>query len=156
MVPAKRQGSCRIIVILDRRSFKLYLEISLPSKTIVPESASNILKRHNIMVDFPEPVLPTTPILCPPWKVTVSPLKTKSKFFLYLHLKSVKSILPVIGHPSFLSFLRSRDLIFCTYLSFRYTRYPCSGGKSINCSQREMEISSFSKVLKFTYRKYII
>lgn len=51
-----------------------------------------------MIVDFPLPVLPTTPILCPPWKVTVSPLMTRSKFGLYLTLKSINLIYPFYGH----------------------------------------------------------
>ena len=37
--PANRHGSWRIIVILERRSSKLILEISLPSKKIYPSYA---------------------------------------------------------------------------------------------------------------------
>lgn len=85
-VPANRQGSCKIIVIFDLRSSKLIFAISFPSNMIWPSNDYRILRRPIITVDFPLPVLPTTPILCPPWKVTVSPLRTRSKLGLYFTL----------------------------------------------------------------------
>lgn len=75
-----------MIVIFDLKSSKLILEISLPSKMICPSKASKILRRDIMIVDFPLPVRPTTPILWPPLKVTDNPLKTKSRFGLYLTL----------------------------------------------------------------------
>ena len=80
MVPAKRQGSCRMMVIFERRSSRLSCEMSRPSSMIFPSAASRMRRRHNMMVDLPEPVLPTTPILWPPVKVTLSPLSTRSRF----------------------------------------------------------------------------
>jgi hypothetical protein len=50
-----------------------------------------------MIVDLPLPVLPTTPILYPPWKVTVRPLSTKSRFYLYLTLKLINLIYPLSG-----------------------------------------------------------
>jgi hypothetical protein len=36
--------------------------MSIPSITIVPPDASNILNNDKVTVDLPAPVLPTTPI----------------------------------------------------------------------------------------------
>jgi hypothetical protein len=83
-----------MMVIFDLRSSKLSFDMSLLSMIICPLYAYRILKRAIMIVDFPLPVLPTTPILCPPWKVTVTPLKTRSRFGLYFTLKSISFIYP--------------------------------------------------------------
>lgn len=75
-----------MMLIFDLRSSKLRPAISIPSTMICPSYASKILSKDNIIVLFPLPVLPTTPILYPPWNVTVKPLNTRSRLGLYLTL----------------------------------------------------------------------
>ena len=123
-VPANSTGSWRIMVIFERRSSKLNFEMSFPSRIIWPDQASSILSKHIMIVDFPDPVRPTTPIFYPPVKVTLRPLKTKSKLGRYLHLKSMNLICPLSGQVCPIWFpiaLRYLDLILRTYLFLRYS-----------------------------------
>lgn len=144
-----------MMVILDLKSSRLSCEMSRPSKIIFPSAASRILSRHIMMVDFPEPVLPTTPILWPPVKVTLRPLNTRSRFSLYLHLKSIKSILPLSGQVSLLANLLSIDLIFSSSLFLRYWTYPLYGTRSIKDSHRSIEMSSLSNAPILLNKKYM-
>jgi len=48
----------------------------MPSTTICPPAGSTRRKRAPMRVDFPLPVLPTIPILCPPSNVHVIPRST--------------------------------------------------------------------------------
>lgn len=133
----------------DLRSSKLSFAISLPSIRISPLNDSRILNKDIIIVDFPLPVLPTTPILSPAAKITFNPLRTGSRLGLYLTQKSMKLISPLSGHRLvnllFPCFLLSALLTFRTYLFLRYSTYPLSGVKCMKDSHRSNEISSFSK-----------
>lgn len=133
------------MVILERSSSKLILEISLPSIKICPSAAYRILSKHNMIVDLPDPVLPTTPSLCPPVIVKLRPLSTRSKFFLYLHFKLIKSILPLSGQPSEWILLCKALTLFVSR-SLRYSTYPYSGYKSIKVSHLSIDCSSVSKL----------
>ena len=61
-VPSNIVASYIIIVIDDLTYFKDSKEISTPSINNLPEKPSKTLNRVKLMVDFPAPVLPTTPI----------------------------------------------------------------------------------------------
>ena len=61
-VPEKRNGFCGIIEILERRSWRPIVPVSIPS-IISLSSGSVIRKRAEINGDFPAPVFPTIPIL---------------------------------------------------------------------------------------------
>jgi len=66
-VPVKRTGSCGIIVTFWRSSWSPIFSMFKSSKEIEPfvselEANSRILSKPNVRVDFPDPVLPTTPI----------------------------------------------------------------------------------------------
>lgn len=76
--------SYNIIVIDSLSYFKFKFEISTPSITIEPLDASRILNKHKVTVDFPAPVLPTTPIFSYRYIITFKPLKAGDKFSLYL------------------------------------------------------------------------
>lgn len=64
-VPFINVGSCSIMVMHDLKSFTLYYLIYLSSMSILPSAGSKMRKRQLINVDFPAPVLPTSPTLCP-------------------------------------------------------------------------------------------
>jgi hypothetical protein len=113
-----------MIVIADLRSSKLSFAISFPSIIIYPLKDSKILSKDIIIVDFPLPVLPTTPIFSPAVNTTFNPLKTGSRFGLYLTQKSMKLISPLSGQ-TFVNLLLpslalSALLIFKTSLFLRY------------------------------------
>jgi len=61
-LPSNKIASYNIIVIDYLNYYKLNVDISTPSIKIFPSLASNIRKRDKVIVDFPAPVLPTTPI----------------------------------------------------------------------------------------------
>ena len=61
-VPSIKVGSCGITVILSLNFSKFIVLISISSIVIFPSVASNNLNKHKHNVDFPLPVLPTTPI----------------------------------------------------------------------------------------------
>lgn len=86
---------------LDLRSCKPNLHISTPSIRIRPLAGSTTLKRAWIKVDFPLPVLPTTPIFVFPGKVQVIPLRTIGREGLYWTWRFSSCILPCVGHSSF-------------------------------------------------------
>lgn len=82
--PFIKVGSCSIIVIQDRRSFKGYYLISFWSIKILPSAASKILSKQLIRVDFPAPVRPTIPTFSPCLMLRVIPLITSGSPYLYL------------------------------------------------------------------------
>ncbi len=52
-----------MIIVIDSLSYyRLKLAILIPSINISPSIASNNLSKVIVIVDFPAPVLPTTPI----------------------------------------------------------------------------------------------
>jgi hypothetical protein len=63
--PLNSVGSCGITVILDLKVDKLTSLIFTPSISILPDSSSIIRDKVKASVDFPAPVLPTTPTLEP-------------------------------------------------------------------------------------------
>ena len=67
---------------------------------IDPTSNPIILDNANDIVDFPAPVLPTTPIFSPGLISKDKPFKTKSAPGLYLKYTSLKSSFPYYGHSS--------------------------------------------------------
>lgn len=97
-VPSNRVGSWGMIAISSLRFWRLNWEISWPSISIQPESASTILQRASQMVDFPAPVLPTTPTLCLGMIVKFKFLRTSSVSGLYLRWKFTNWIFPLWGH----------------------------------------------------------
>ena len=64
-VPWNSVGSCGITVTLDLKIYKFTSFISIPSIYIEPDSSSIIRDKVKARVDFPAPVLPTTPTLVP-------------------------------------------------------------------------------------------
>lgn len=71
-------------VILLLNSSKFTYEISIPSISIDPSYNSRILSKVRIIVDFPAPVLPTTPIFSLGLILTLKFLRTGGRFSLYL------------------------------------------------------------------------
>mmetsp|Transcript_38471 Transcript_38471/g.86325 ORF Transcript_38471/g.86325 Transcript_38471/m.86325 type:complete len:221 (+) Transcript_38471:472-1134(+) len=63
--PEKTTGSCGISPIRDRRVRSPTLAVSIPSMKIPPSRGSKTRSMDNIMVLFPQPVLPQTPTFCP-------------------------------------------------------------------------------------------
>ena len=82
-VPVNKKWSCRMMLIFERSCYKLKVEISIPSITILPEEASRILKRPNIMELFPLPVRPTMPTLSPGLITRFKFLRTSPSYGLY-------------------------------------------------------------------------
>ena len=78
-MPSINAGSCGIIVKLLLNLSKPIVEISISSINIFPFKASNILNKHNVIVLFPDPVLPTIPTLFPD-----SIVKFKSERTIYV------------------------------------------------------------------------
>jgi hypothetical protein len=81
-------------VIFWRTIDSLTSEMSCPSISILPSVNSTILDRARHRVDFPAPVLPTTPTLCPGSTVKDSLCSTSSVVGLYLRVTSLNSTLP--------------------------------------------------------------
>lgn len=61
-LPAIKTGSCAIRVKFDLKDFNGIVVISIPSIKSLPYVGSIVLRIAWIRVDFPAPVLPTTPI----------------------------------------------------------------------------------------------
>jgi len=72
-------GSCGIMLSLDLKSWRPILEISTPSIIMLPSLGSTIRKMACMRVDFPLPVLPTTPTLFLPGNVQVMFFKTDGR-----------------------------------------------------------------------------
>lgn len=83
IVPSNNWGSYKIIVILYLKSNKFISEISTSSIKIFPLKTSSTLNRLRVIVDFPAPVLPTTPIFSWESILISNPFNTVSKFYLY-------------------------------------------------------------------------
>ncbi len=66
IVPLKRTGSCGMIDILERRSNKPILDMSIPSILIEPDDSSVVLNSVETSELLPLPVLPTIPIFLDP------------------------------------------------------------------------------------------
>lgn len=90
-VPLKRVGSWGIILSLVLRSLRPMEQISNLSISILPPAGSTRRNNELISVDFPLPVLPTTPILFPATKVQVIRLRTSGAFGRYLICSSSTS-----------------------------------------------------------------
>ena len=82
-VPLYKVGSCGIIVIFSLSYRILMSPIFTPSIFMLPPQTSTILVNARLRVLFPAPVLPTTPIFCPPLMFKLSFLRTISVFGLY-------------------------------------------------------------------------
>lgn len=93
MVPSKRTGSWGMIPNRDLRSWSPKVQMSTPSMIILPSEGSTILNSAWISVDFPLPVLPTTPIFSPPCMLIVMPFNTRGVLCLYLNWKSTDNFL---------------------------------------------------------------
>lgn len=85
MVPSKSVGSWGMMLSRVRKSFRPIKLMSTASIVILPPEASTSRKRASTRVDFPLPVLPTTPTELPPLMVTDMPFKTSGVFGLYLN-----------------------------------------------------------------------
>jgi len=79
----KRVGSWGIMPKLDLKSWRPIDDMSIPSTIIFPPTGSTRRNKAPIRVDFPLPVLPTIPILCPPSKVQLIPCSTSGALGLY-------------------------------------------------------------------------
>ena len=66
--------------------------------TILPEQISTMRDKAYEIVDFPAPVLPTTPILDPGSIYSVNPLRTSSVVGRYLNSTPSNSTAPSVGH----------------------------------------------------------
>mmetsp|Transcript_37012 Transcript_37012/g.36614 ORF Transcript_37012/g.36614 Transcript_37012/m.36614 type:complete len:227 (-) Transcript_37012:3136-3816(-) len=95
-----RTGSCGIMVILSLRSANPTLEMSTPSISIDPLSASMILQRAKHKVLLPAPVLPTIPTFSPALMLRLIFLRTTSVSSRYLREKSLNSTRPLLIHCS--------------------------------------------------------
>ncbi len=73
-----------MIVMLERSSSRLSLEISVPSISTLPAKGSRIRSKLSSTVDFPLPVLPTMPIFSLDLILTVKFLSAGSSSNLYL------------------------------------------------------------------------
>ncbi|KAH3670506.1 hypothetical protein OGAPHI_001021 [Ogataea philodendri] len=98
MVPVNSVGSCGMIARPCLRALSPIFEMSSPSMVMLPSSRSTNLKKLVIMVDFPAPVRPTTPIFSPAftWKETSS--ITLGRSGAYLIEMFLTSITPSEGH----------------------------------------------------------
>ena len=65
-------------MILSLSSSRGIFAISIPSIKILPLKISTIRLKAKLIVLFPAPVLPTTPIFSPALVLNVKPLKTVS------------------------------------------------------------------------------
>lgn len=112
-VPAKRKCSCKMTLMLDRRSPNCRVEISLPSISMCPLLASSILSKQSSRDDFPLPVRPTIPIRSPALTLRVTPFSTSPRSSLYRVEKFTKFIYPartshlIIRSPSLSSLFAS-------------------------------------------------
>lgn len=86
-----------MIVIASLTYCKLIFAMSTPSTSILPPHSSIILVKASVIVLFPAPVLPTTPIFSPPLISKESYLRTSSVVGLYLSWTSVNLIAPWHG-----------------------------------------------------------
>jgi hypothetical protein len=68
--------------------------MSTPSINILPFTASKILSKDKVIVDFPAPVLPTTPIFSLLYILTLSPTKAGANVSRYLTYKFSINICP--------------------------------------------------------------
>ena len=80
--------------MLDLRSFSGISTIVLPSIRMAPVLGYTSLKIEEVIVDFPAPVRPTTPIFSPGFIVKVSFLSTDGSPGLYLIVRLLNSTLP--------------------------------------------------------------
>ena len=96
-VPLNKTGSWGTTVSLLRRILRSIFPISIPSISIDPSKASTILGIVRLIVDFPAPVLPTSPTFYPASTLKESPLRTSGRFFRYFNLISLNSISPFKG-----------------------------------------------------------
>lgn len=94
IVPLNRTGIWGMIVILSLKSDSPSFEISAPSILILPPHPSIIRQSARQRVDFPAPVLPTTPIFSPGLICKLSPQSTSSVSSQYQALKFSNSISP--------------------------------------------------------------
>jgi len=86
-----------MIVIASLTCCKFIFPISTPSTSILPAVSSMILVKARVIVLFPAPVLPTTPIFSPPFISKVSFLRTSSVVGLYFSTTSENLIPPLLG-----------------------------------------------------------
>mmetsp|Transcript_3585 Transcript_3585/g.13058 ORF Transcript_3585/g.13058 Transcript_3585/m.13058 type:complete len:246 (-) Transcript_3585:1156-1893(-) len=97
-VPVNSTGSCGIMPILERRSFRPMLAMSTPSMTILPAAASTMRNRPTISELLPAPVRPTTPIFsCAPISHVID-LSTSGLSGRYRSEYSRKATTPSLGH----------------------------------------------------------
>ena len=96
-VSSKITGSCGINVMLSLNSWRLILEVSTLSIFITPLYSSMIRDSANPIVDFPAPVLPTTPTFIPGSTSNEIFLRTKSVSGRYLTSTPSKDICPEEG-----------------------------------------------------------
>ena len=82
-VPVNKVGSYGMTVTFERSRCRSTLAMSTPSMKIAPDSNSIILESVSPSVDFPAPVLPTTPTFIPGSAVKVKFLITRSVLGLY-------------------------------------------------------------------------
>ena len=97
-VPVKSVGSwgIRVILLLIRLSGSV--AISTPSMSICPLSTSMILLMARLIVLFPAPVRPTTPIFSPGRTSKLRSLRTVSVFGRYFNMTFLNSRRPSSGH----------------------------------------------------------
>ena len=96
-LPLKMTGSYGITVIFSLNTFNSTFEISTWSIEIDPYETSSILVRASARVDFPDPVLPTTPIFSPPATLKLIPFKTRSRLGRYFTSTVLNMIVPSLG-----------------------------------------------------------
>ncbi len=84
--------------MLDLRSFSGISTIVFPSIRIAPVLGYTNLRIDEVIVDFPAPVRPTTPIFSPALIVKVSFFRTEGSPGLYLIVRLLNSTLPLVTY----------------------------------------------------------
>lgn len=90
---------------------------------VEPLNASMILNIAKVIVDFPAPVLPTTPIFSYGFIRAVIPLTTHERFDRYLRWMLLNSISPYLGHWRRGSSEQSFNLNLFNLKLFRFFKY---------------------------------
>ncbi len=135
-VEFKRTGYWSITVIDFLKSFKAISVSYLPSINIYPSLIYVIYKRVFNIVDFPEPVRPTTPTFYPFSITTFRELMTFGRSGRYLTDTFLNYILPDLNI--------SPDFSYSSFHSLQYLIYFSYGERFINLYNLSREISCVS------------
>ena len=100
-VPLNRKGVCGITERCCLRECRPIFRASYPP-TFKTDPASGSMRRKRVWMieDFPAPVRPTIPILCPAFAVKVTSFNTRGSPSLYLVDRLLNSTLGFSGHST--------------------------------------------------------